>query len=77
MMEYGLILMLKMIKRTNLNSLTPQTLNSKIGWKAKDELIDTHNQEVNHFLENVDKVCLGLSILGFLMFNIVYWILYW
>ena len=79
MMEYGFILLLKMMKRANLNCLTPQTLKSrsKIGWKTKDELILNSNEDVNLLMKNIDKVCLGLSIISFLMFNIVYWVVYW
>ena len=88
MMEYGLILLLKTTKNADLIlDKSQKTIFSNNAWKIRDEFTtnsnhmrdeinNTSKQDVYKLLKTIDKACLGMSALGFLIFNIVYWAIY-
>jgi hypothetical protein len=84
MIEYGFILLLKTMKNGNSICATTLKTSSNNAWQIRHESTTNCNQQItsssiqdiNRLLKNIDNACLGISALGFLIFNIVYWAVY-
>jgi hypothetical protein len=81
MMEYGFILALKTTKSGHLIcARTIQIISNKKAWQIRDttsnQISTNFSQDINKLLKTIDMACLGVSALGFLIFNIIYWAFY-